>query len=155
MRQIGDYKLWIGHTGDANNQRLLLDAGIEALIDLANNEPAVAVHRELLYCRFPILDGAGNPTWLLQTAVNTVSRLLIDEVPTIVCCSLGMSRSPAIVAGAIATAFKLPLVDCLNLVCGTGPHDLSGGLWRDLRQMIGSPIPIVENKSLDSKSKSA
>src|SRR5258708_4446486 len=125
MRQIGDYKLWIGHTGDANNQRLLLDTGIEALVDLANNEPAVQVHRELVYCRFPLMDGSGNPRWLLEATVNTVSRLLIAHVPTIVCCSLGMSRSPAIAAVALSKAYRLPIDECLNLVCGTGPHDVS------------------------------
>src|SRR5437762_5313991 len=70
MRQVSLYPLWLGHVGDARNLRALLDAEIIALIDLALNEAPAVVTRELVYCRFPLLDGAGNPRWLLQMAIE-------------------------------------------------------------------------------------
>lgn len=59
MHEIIPQQLWIGHAGDARDSRLLLDAGIEAVIDLAFEEAPVAMPREIIYCRFPLIDGAG------------------------------------------------------------------------------------------------
>lgn len=57
--------------------------------------------RDIVYCRFPIVDGAGTRVQLLVTAIETVTRLIRLQVPTLVGCGAGMSRSPAIVAAAL------------------------------------------------------
>ena len=87
------HRLWIGHAGDLRNPRAIIDAEISAVIDLAADEPVAALPRELVYFRFPILDGEGNAEWLLKAAIRTATTLLRDEVPTFICCSGGMSRS--------------------------------------------------------------
>jgi hypothetical protein len=45
--------------------------------------------RELVYCRFPLVDGAGNPPWLLRAAVETVAGFVRAGVPTLVFCGPG------------------------------------------------------------------
>src|SRR5207244_524756 len=90
MRQLSGLPLWLGHVGDARDLRAVLSAGILAVVDLALNEPPVRITRELVYCRFPLLDGMGNPPWLVRAAVDTVARLLRAGTPTLVYCSGGM-----------------------------------------------------------------
>ena len=76
MRQIPGYSLWLGHVGDVRDLRGIHTAGILAIVDLAMNETPATVTRELAYCRFPLIDGSGNPRWLLRAAVETVACLL-------------------------------------------------------------------------------
>ena len=66
MRQINGRPLWLGNASDLRNTPLLFAAGIVAVVDLAGNEPPAALPREFVYCRFPIVDGGGNPVWLLR-----------------------------------------------------------------------------------------
>ena len=40
------------------------------------NEPLPSLPRELAYCRFPLIDGPGNPSWLVRAAVETVAYLV-------------------------------------------------------------------------------
>src|SRR5688572_12689172 len=94
VRQVPGYPLWLGHAGDARDLRTVLEAGILAVVDLALNEPPAAVTRELVYCRFPLVDGPGNPPWLLRAAVETVAGLVRSDTPTLVYCGAGMSRTP-------------------------------------------------------------
>ena len=54
--------------------------------------------RELVYLRFPILDGAENPPWQITAAVQAVTGLVKLGVPTLVACDGGMSRSLVIAA---------------------------------------------------------
>ncbi len=61
MRQIPPYSLWLGHAGHVRDLRTVLAAGIVALVDLALDEPPASLTRELVYCRFPLVDGPGNP----------------------------------------------------------------------------------------------
>lgn len=132
MRQIQPYRLWLGHVGDVRDLRGVLAAGVEAIVDLALNEPPAVVTRELVYCRFPLVDGAGNPTWLLRAAVETVGMLLRAGTPTLVFCGAGMSRSPAVVAGAIALVRGCSPTEGLTVVSSTGPCDVSAGLWQEV-----------------------
>src|SRR5437867_10939638 len=101
MKQIMPYFLWLGHAGEGRNYRDLFDAGIKALVELAAEEAPSQPPRELIYCRFPLLDGAGNDSDLLMLAIANVSSLLGKRMPTLVCCSSGLSRSPAITAAAL------------------------------------------------------
>ncbi|AMV24389.1 hypothetical protein VT84_08330 [Gemmata sp. SH-PL17] len=132
MRQISGYPLWVGSVADIRDLRGVLSAGIEAVVDLALNEPVATVTRELVYCRFPLVDGAGNPHWVLRAAVEAVAGFVRAGVPTLVFCGAGMSRSPTIAAAALSVASNRMPGECLELVTGTGPHDVSAGLWNDV-----------------------
>jgi hypothetical protein len=132
MRHIAPYSLWIGHVNDARNLRAVLEAGIEALVDLALNELPPNVTRELVYCRFPILDGTGNAPWLLRLATFTTAELICSGTPTFLFCGAGMNRSPAIAAAALARVTARRPEDCLAEVIGEGPGDVSPGLWHEL-----------------------
>lgn len=72
MRRIDGFPLWIGTARDARDIKGVLDAGIEAIVDLAIMNEPVTPTRELVYLRFPLIDGEGNPPWLLCAAVQGV-----------------------------------------------------------------------------------
>ncbi|MBY0460374.1 MAG: hypothetical protein K2V38_23920, partial [Gemmataceae bacterium] len=84
MRRIPGYPLWVGSTAAARDLRAILAADIAAVVDLALSEPPPPLTRELVYCRFPLVDGAGNPPWLLRAAIETAARLVRAGVPTLV-----------------------------------------------------------------------
>jgi protein-tyrosine phosphatase len=139
VRQIPGLPLWLGHVGDARNLRIVTSAGIVALVDLAANEPPVPITRELVYCRFPILDGAGNPPWLVRVAVGTVAGLLQAGTPTMVFCSAGMSRSLVIAGAAVALLRGVSLAEGVASVSQTGPADVSPGLLSDVQAVLARP----------------
>lgn len=146
MRQVPHTSMWLGHVGDVRDLRGVLRAGIAALVDLALNEPPAVVTRELVYCRFPLLDGAGNPPWLLRAAVTTVAELLRSGTPMLVYCGAGMSRTPAIAAAALARVRGCSLEEAVALVTRDGLADLSPALLGDLRawtedQRLALPEP--------------
>lgn len=142
MREIVRQLLWLGNTSDARDASLLLDSGVAALVDLALEELPPQVPRELAYCRFPLLDGAGNPAGLLHAAICATASLIRERVPTLVCCSSGMSRSPAIVAVALALARGDTPEYCLEQVVAGCPHDVSPRLWSDVMTVYrGRPKP--------------
>jgi protein-tyrosine phosphatase len=136
MRQVPGYSLWVGHVGDARDLRGVLSAGILALVDLALNEPPMTVTRELVYCRFPLLDGSGNPPWLLRAAVDMVAGLLRVRTPTLVFCGAGMSRTPCIAAGAVALVRGCPPVEALGITLQSGPADISPALWSEVQAVL-------------------
>ncbi|MBX9623016.1 MAG: hypothetical protein K2X82_04300 [Gemmataceae bacterium] len=133
MRRVGEHPLWVGTARDARDMRAVHDAGIEAVVDLAMMCPPATPTRELVYLRFPLVDGAGNPPWLLSAAVWAVSNLLWHGVPTLVACDGGMSRSLAIATRAIGTVSpSAPPDDYLRLVAGDGPADVHPVLWAEI-----------------------
>jgi protein-tyrosine phosphatase len=136
MRQIGPYPLWLGHVGDVRALPNVLDAGITALVDLAINEPPATITRELVYCRFPLVDGAGNPSRLLRAAIETTASLLRTHTPTLVFCASGMSRSPAIAAAALSLLTPASAADCLATVTQGGPRGVSPALWQDVARVL-------------------
>lgn len=137
MRQVPDYPLWLGHVGDARDLKSVLAAGILALVDLAINESPVDVTHELVYCRFPLLDGGENPPWLLSTAIQTVASLLQASTPTLIFCSAGMSRSPIIAAAAITQVRGISLHEALLVVTRDRPADISPALLADVQAILG------------------
>lgn len=60
MRIIDQTQLFIGHAGDIRDLGVLHAAGIEIIVDLAAEEPPAVLSRDLVYCRFPLLDGGDN-----------------------------------------------------------------------------------------------
>ncbi len=138
MTEVVPQRLWLGHAGDVRDWRTLLGAGVRAVVDLALNEPAQTLPRELIYCRVPLIDGSDNPPETLRLAVDIAVSLLRASAPTLVCCSAGMSRSLAIGAAAWAVVSQSPPEDCLRSFAARRPHDLSPGLWHSVLQTVFS-----------------
>ncbi|WP_417385861.1 dual specificity protein phosphatase family protein [Gimesia sp.] len=136
MREILPSLLWIGNTRDTHDVKNVLDLGIAAVIDLALEEPAVPLTRDMIYCRLPIIDGAENQPVVLISAVKIVARLIREEVPTLVACSAGMSRSPAIVAAALSQVRETDFETELKLIAAHHPADVAPGLWNDLQELL-------------------
>jgi len=86
-----------------------------AVVNLAAEEPSPLLPRSMVYCRFPIMDGEQEGEGVLDAAIHTVASLLRNQVPTLVHCGAGMSRSPAVVAGH--------------------PHDVSPQLWEAIEAL--------------------
>lgn len=133
MRPISVFSLWIGNVGDARDPRLLFSAGIRAVVDLALNEPPAVLPRELVYCRFPLIDGVGNPPWLLQTAIACVANFLRSDIPTLVYCGAGMNQSPCIAAAALARVRGGSPDEALTWVAKFGAVDVAPGFWAEVK----------------------
>lgn len=136
MRQVPGETLWIGHIGDTRDVRSVLSAGIQAVVDLAANEAVVPFPREIIYCRFPLVDGSGNPPWLLRCAIEALAGLLRASTPTLVYCSLGMSRSPIIASAALSLARGRSPGECLATVLQDGKGDISPALWQEVQVVL-------------------
>lgn len=133
FRRIPDSPLALAPAAMLREASALAEAGVEAVVDLALNERPTLVGRELVACRFPLIDGEGNSDWLLRMAVEVVAGLIREKVPTLVCCGNGMSRSPAVAAAALAIVRGITPEKALAIVAAVGPADVSPGLWRDVR----------------------
>lgn len=136
MRRVVPYPLWLGHADDGRDFPKLYEAGIRALVQLAVEDPAIQPPRDLLYVRIPISDGAGNPVDTLVVAIRTVAELLSQRIPTLVCCGAGMSRSPCIVAAALAMVFRKSPEESLGMVASRGPCDVSPSLWDEVSKLL-------------------
>lgn len=126
MREIIPGLLWIGNAFDARDLKGVFDQQIQVIIDLAREEAPVSVTRELVYCRFPLVDGQGNSPVIIEAAVSTAVRFVTGKVPTLISCSGGMSRSPAIAAAVIAQIDNIEPEEAMKRIAGSGPHDPSG-----------------------------
>ncbi len=138
MREV-NLRLWIGNAADARNLQGIHAAGIEAIVDLAMEELPVSVTRELLYCRIPLVDGSDNSSNRIILAVGSVLQLIDNKVPTLVACSAGMSRSPAIVAAAFALSRELDLETSLTIITDSGPCDIHPALLSDISTLFWEP----------------
>lgn len=138
MRQITPRPLWIGHAGDGRNLKAILDLEIEAVVDLAASEPPPMITRDLIYCRFPIVDGQENSPFVLRLAIDTVFQLVQANVPTLVFCCLGMSRSPSIAAAALSKLLQRDPDECLRTVTAGVPSNVVPGLWQSVRAAIAN-----------------
>ncbi len=132
MREITPQQLWLGHALDVRDIRRLHDVGVRAVVDLAYEEPCAQLSRDVLYCRFPLMDGADNSPQLLVTAIATTCSLIRGEIPTLVACGAGMSRSPSILAVALAIVRGKPPEDCLRELTDGQPCDIAPRLWADV-----------------------
>jgi protein-tyrosine phosphatase len=94
------------------------------------------VSRELVYCRFPLIDGPGNPHWLLRAAVETVAGLLRWDTPSLVYCGAGMSRAPCIAGAAIAQVRGCPAAEGLAIALQSAPADVLPGLWAEVQEIV-------------------
>jgi protein-tyrosine phosphatase len=136
VRRIEGYSLWLGHLGDAADPREIVSAGIRAVVDLALEAQPATPPRDIVYCRFPLIDGPGNPPWLLRAAVEAVVCLLRANAPALVYCGAGMSRSPCVAGAAIALVRGSTLDEGLKIAVRSGPADVSPGLWSEVRTIF-------------------
>lgn len=132
MHEVISDRLWIGNAMEARDLRSLLDLGIVAVVDLAIEEMPPSVVRELVYCRFPLIDGASNPPERLRLAVETVASLIRSGTSTFVFCGAGMSRSPAITAAALAVVERADPNFVLQRIVAGYPHDVTPTLWQEV-----------------------
>ena len=133
MREILASKLWLGNSADLRNVEGILQSGIQAVIDLAIEQLMPTLPRTLVYCRFPILDGEQSFPTALHMAIETLVLFLQGEAPTLVCCSAGMSRSPAVAAAALSIVQGGSPDDRLREIAVGHPHDVSPQLWQEVR----------------------
>ncbi len=136
MRKVAGRTLWIGNAGDLWNPRVVCDAGISAVVELPDNEAFVSLPRELIRCRFPLSDGGDNPSWLLRLAAQTVASLIKAQVPVLVCCSAGMSRSVCVAAAGISLVEQIPFAEAVTVLCEDGPADISPRLFQQIQNAI-------------------
>ncbi len=137
MREVIPNRLWLGNSRDAADVRRLHDVGIAAVVDLAYEEPAPELPRDLLYCRIPLVDGPDNREEFLMMAVTATAALIRNRIPTLVVCSAGLSRSLAVVAAALAIVRDGPPDVYLAELTGGGPHEVSRSLWTDVVKVCG------------------
>jgi protein-tyrosine phosphatase len=133
MREPIPARLWLVNARDARDYVKLFERGVQAVVDLAMEELPAAAPRELIWLRFPLVDGAGNAPARLRAAVAALVKLLEEQIPTLVACSAGMSRTPVIAAAAIAIHRREPPDACLAKLVEGHPHDISPQLWRDVK----------------------
>ncbi|GAC1334860.1 MAG: hypothetical protein NVSMB14_02090 [Isosphaeraceae bacterium] len=138
MRRVADESLRLGHAGDVRDLTTLLASGVRAVVDIAAEEPPASLNRDLIYCRFPLVDGIGNPPWLLRLAIETSTALLRSNTVTFIYCSAGMSRSPCVAAAALSLVRGYSANEALARVLNAGPADVSPGLWIEIQAVLRS-----------------
>ena len=135
MREVID-QLWIGNAIDARDVTGVLGLGVAVIVDLAIEEPPIQYPKDVVYCRFPLMDGSGTQPAILRAAIETMATFIASGTPTLVACSAGMSRSPAIVAAAMAITEKAELADVLGRLTEGQPHDVSPGLLVEISKVL-------------------
>jgi protein-tyrosine phosphatase len=128
--------LWIGHAGDLLKPAAIEAAAIKAVLQVALAEQMPQLSRELLFAHFPILDGSGTTPGVVAAAVDLAATLIRNRVPTLICCSAGMSRSPCIAAGALAIARNIEPNEALLSIISDRPHDISPALWNAVCEVV-------------------
>ena len=68
---------------------------------------------------------------------ETVATLLGRGVPTLVSCGGGVSRSPAVAAGALALLHGGDPGEWLRRLAEHHPSDVSPGLWQEVAAAVG------------------
>jgi len=140
MRQIPGRTLWVGHAGDLRRPDVMISAGIEAVVELADSEQLASLPRELVRFRFPLSDGGDNPSWLLKMACESVCSLLRAGIPTLVCCASGLSRSICVAAAGIALSDRQSFDQAFSLVTQDGPADVSPLLASQIQRAVSSEM---------------
>jgi protein-tyrosine phosphatase len=136
MRAVTGYSLWIGNRGDVRAPGQARKAGIDAIVDLAVEEAPLPFHREGVLLRVPLCDGGGNAKELLALAVVSVESLVRSGVPTLVVCSAGLSRSPAVAAWACSRVSGRSAGEVLAEIGRSGPTDVAPALWGEFARAM-------------------
>ena len=105
-------------------------------MQVATEETPLSPPRELMYHRFPLVDGSGNSPSVLMLAVELVASLVRLRVPTLVCCGMGLSRSPAVAAAALAIVRREPPDEVLRMLATYHAVDVSPAFWGEVRAVL-------------------
>jgi hypothetical protein len=139
MRPIRPSLLWIGNVSNVRDLAQALEAGVTSVVDVACDDELVKIPRTLVFCRFPLADGPGNPAWMLRAAVLSTLEFLRLGSPTMVACSAGMSRSVAVATAALSLLEDRIPDHVIEEIKDIGrPTSLSPGLWRDIKAAIST-----------------
>jgi len=133
MHEAIPNQLWLGNSADARDIKAVLEQRVIAVIDLAMEEPPVSFPRDIVYCRIPLVDGEGNRREIIRAAVDLTASFIEAGVPTLVACGAGMSRSPIIVAAALAKIDASTLEEALEKITAGVAHDVSTSLWAEVK----------------------
>jgi protein-tyrosine phosphatase len=88
----------------------------------------------MIYCHFPLTDGVQDDQTILRVTIQTVVSLLKSQVPALVYCGAGMSRSPAVVAAALSIVHGGSPDEKLKEIVAGHPHDVSPHLWEAVQR---------------------
>lgn len=141
MNYISPFSLWIGNAADVRDTVSLLEQQIEFVVQLAAEDSAAMLPREIGLLRCPLNDGGRNDRTMLEIAIRTVGTLLAAERRTLVCCSAGMSRSPSVSACGLALATRKTPEECLESISENRCTDVSPPLWNSLLKVYAELLP--------------
>ena len=144
MQEIHRNQLWLGHADEARSPKDLADQGIVAVVDLAYEVSPAQLPRHIVYCRFPLTDGAGNEGFVLNQALRGTKSILDGRIRCLIACSSGMSRAPAIAAHALGMHLKRDPLEMVERIGAVTTLGISETLWRDVEasydQIVGSKV---------------
>ncbi len=135
MREVIPEQLWIGNALDARDISKVLALGANIIVDLAIEEPPIQFPRDIVYCRFPLIDGVGNSLVVLRAAIETTANFIASQTPVVVACGAGMSRAPSVIAAAMAVTNRAPFADTLQQITAGQPHDVSPSLLKEVGEV--------------------
>ncbi len=136
MHRLGDEPIWTGGVGDLQDQRQLHSVGVEAVVELAADEPPARIGRGFVQLRFPLVDNSGNDAPRLRLCISTVAVLFRERIPTLVTCSAGLSRTPTVVAAAWAIVRGIGCEESLREVAAFCPTYVSTSLWKEVSEVV-------------------
>lgn len=136
MREVIPSQLWIGGAGDIVDPKSLYEAGVAAILHLAASTLPTTLSREIVYCRVPLIDSAENSPERLKFAIETGVSLVTNQVPTLIACSAGMSRSPSIASAVLSVVRQERADEVLKEIVGHSPADISPGLWEAVKTVV-------------------
>jgi predicted protein tyrosine phosphatase len=84
------------------------------------------------------MDGVQDGQGILDVAIRTLVSLLKNQVPTLVYCGAGVSRSPAVVAAALSIVEGGSPEERLREIVAGQPHDVSPQLWEAVQRVRGA-----------------
>lgn len=129
MIQISTTCLWLGNAADLRDVRGALAEGIQAIIDLAIEEPCPKLPRVFNYSRFSITDDGENNPVVICAAVCLATAYARSQYPVAICCNAGLSRSPTLAAVALAATTETPAKEWLQQISAMKPTDVNPSLW--------------------------
>ena len=133
MYELISKSIWIGNAKDAENTSHILSLGIFAMVCVAVEELPPPLTIDLIFCRFPLIDDSDNSTKIIRTAVNTIVKLINEQIPSFVYCGAGMSRSLVMTTAALSKVHGSAPDDTLRTLFIDLPHDVSHQLWHDVK----------------------
>jgi atypical dual specificity phosphatase len=120
-------RVYLGNFLNAEDPALLLEHGVGLLFTVCSQSPR-RHYRRMVRMHMPLLDGPGNEVADFYFAVATVHWLLMAEEPPtmLIHCRGGISRSPAVLATAMASygacTFDAAMNDIAKLRPSVDPH---------------------------------